>query len=118
MVEAGRAHQWVSCDRQTVAAELIERDEQYVRTTHARHATRPLRRVLPLRRVRPLRRVGLLGVPGCGERQAEASTAVICPTEGFTMPALPMTTVGTVSLPLAMDRTTAAASGSSQMFTR
>ena len=40
-----------------------------------------------------------------------------CRAVGLTMALVPMVTVGTVSFPLATDRTNAAASGSSQMFT-
>lgn len=39
-------------------------------------------------------------------------------TDGLTRPTSPTSTVGTVSFPLATDRTTAAASRSSQMLTR
>ena len=50
--------------------------------------------------------------------QRAASAADTWAADGFTIPMVPTTTVGTVSLPLAMPRTTAAASGCSQMFTR
>lgn len=68
------------------------------------------RRLQNARRRVPTARVG--NSPGATSAMS-ASTA--CGL-GFTRARPPMTTVGTVSLPLAAERTTAAASGSSQML--